>query len=51
MLEGAPYMEVAVGIDNIFRILRVDYVWRVTQRRGLPASSRSGLRIGLHVTF
>ncbi len=51
MLEGAPYMEVAVGIDNIFRVLRVDYVWRVSQRLGVPASARSGLRLGLHVTF
>lgn len=51
ILEGAPYMEVSVGIDNIFRILRVDYVWRVSQRRGVPASMRSGLRLGLHVTF
>ncbi len=51
MLEGMPYMEVAVGIDNILRCLRVDYVWRVSQRRGLSASSRSGLRLGLHVTF
>lgn len=51
MLEGAPYMEVAVGVDNIFRVLRVDYVWRVSQRRGVPASARSGLRLGLHVTF
>ncbi len=25
-----PYMELGVGIDNIFSIFRIDYVWRIT---------------------
>lgn len=51
VLEGTPYMEVSVGLDNIFRVLRVEYVWRVSQRRGVTASARSGLRIGFRVAF
>ena len=50
-MHGLPYMEISAGIDNFFKCLRVDYVWRLTYRHGQPASSRSGLRIALHVTF
>lgn len=50
-MHGRPYMEISAGIDNFFKCLRVDYVWRLTYREGQPASSRSGLRIALHVTF
>lgn len=50
-MNGVPYMEISAGIDNFFKCLRVDYVWRLTYRQGQPASSRSGLRIALHVTF
>ena len=50
-MHGLPYMEASVGIDNLFKCLRVDYVWRLTYRKGQPASARSGPRIALHVTF
>lgn len=45
-----PYMEIGVGIDNIFTILRIDYVWRLTYR-DLPGINKSGLRVQLHFTF
>lgn len=32
-LDGKTYMEVGTGIENIFHVLRVDFVWRV-----LPSS-------------
>ena len=31
---GKPYAEVNVGIENIFRLLRVDSVWRLTDNEG-----------------
>ncbi len=46
-----PYMEVSAGIDNIFRILRVDYVWRLNYRDVPYKIDRSGVRIALHFTF
>lgn len=49
-MTDTPYMEASVGLDNIFRILRVDYVWRLNYRY-LPDIDRSGLRIALHFTF
>ena len=49
-MKSTPYMEIAAGIDNIFKILRVDYVWRLTYR-DTPGVDRSGLRIALHFNF
>lgn len=49
-MTSTPYMEVSAGIDNIFKILRVDYVWRLTYRN-TPGVDRSGLRIALHFNF
>lgn len=49
-MTDTPYMEASVGLDNIFRILRLDYVWRLTYR-STPGVSHSGLRLMLHFTF
>ncbi|MDE5971409.1 MAG: hypothetical protein K2G94_01535, partial [Muribaculaceae bacterium] len=45
-----PYMEMLVGLDNIFRILRVDYVHRLNYRSN-PGVDRWGIRVGLHINF
>ena len=31
-LEGNPYLELGTGIENILRIFRIDFVWRVTPK-------------------
>lgn len=49
-MERMPYMEAGIGLDNIFKILRVDYVWRLTYR-DRPDISKSGVRIALHFNF
>lgn len=49
-MSNVPYMEVGVGVDNLFKILRVDYVWRLTYR-DTPNCDKSGVRIALHFTF
>lgn len=49
-MDKTPYMEMSVGLDNVFKILRVDYVWRLTYRN-TPGVDRSGVRIALHFTF
>ena len=47
-----PYIEASVGLDNICRILRVDYVWRITHRGNpIEGGQRWGIRIALHFTF
>lgn len=49
-MTSTPYMEVGVGVDNLFKVLRVDYIWRLTYRNN-PNIDKSGIRIALHVTF
>jgi hypothetical protein len=31
-LDNQTYLELGTGVDNIFKVLRIDCVWRVTQR-------------------
>ena len=49
-MTSTPYMEVAVGIENIFRFLRVDYVRRLTYR-DVPGIDKWGIRIQFHLQF
>ena len=49
-MENKPYMEMGVGLDNILKFLRVDYVWRLTYR-DTPGVDKNGLRIQLHFAF
>ena len=50
-ISRTPYIELSAGLDNIFKFLRVDYVWRITHRWPNYDISRSGLRVAVHVTF
>ena len=45
-----PYMEFSVGIDNILKILRVDYVRRINYL-DRPGVSANGVRVSLSFTF
>ena len=49
-LGRMPYMELSVGIANILKVLRVDYVHRLTYRN-LPDIQKWGIRIELGVQF
>jgi hypothetical protein len=49
-LGRAPYMEMGVGIDNIFKFLRIDYVWRLNDRDRTDVPSR-GVRCTMSFSF
>ncbi len=49
-LEKKPYMEASVGIVNIFKILRIDYLWRLSYQ-DLPNVDNWGLRFSVQVGF
>lgn len=49
-LTSTPYIEASVGIENILRFLRVDYVWRLTYRNA-PGVECGGVRVAAHFTF
>ena len=50
VMGTTPYMELSAGLDNIFTILRLDYVWRLTYKNR-PDISKGGLRVSLHLSF
>lgn len=50
IMKTTPYMELSVGLDNILKIFRIDYVWRLTYL-DTPGIDRSGIRVGLHFKF
>lgn len=45
-----PYIEVGAGIENIFNLLRVEYVRRVFPKK-MPNSVLHGIRVGVQVSF
>ena len=47
---STPYMELSFGIENIFKVLEVDYVRRLTYR-DVPGIDKHGVRIRVHVQF
>lgn len=49
-MSNTPYMEMSVGIDNIFSVLRVDYVTRLSYR-GTPRAPDWGVRVAFHLAF
>jgi hypothetical protein len=49
-MGNKPYMELSAGIENIFKLLRIDYVYRLTYRNH-PGVDKHGLRIRIHVNF
>lgn len=49
-LGKAPYMEASVGIENIFRFLRLDYVWRLNYRDN-PDIQTHGVRCTMRIQF
>ena len=49
-LGSTPYMECSVGLENIFKILRIDYYIRLTYLDH-PDIKKGGIRIALRFTF
>ena len=49
-LGKVPYMEASVGVENIFKFLRVDYVWRLNYRNH-PGIQTKGVRCTMRLSF
>lgn len=49
-LGSTPYMECSLGLENIFKILRIDYYRRLTYLDH-PDIKKGGIRIALRFTF
>lgn len=44
-----PYVEVGFGVENIFRLLRVDFIWRVTHRDPKPGQEIQNFAVNLGI--
>jgi hypothetical protein len=47
-LNGKTYMELGTGVDNIFKVFRVDLLWRVLPR---PLPKETAKRFGVFFSF
>ncbi|MDR1406880.1 MAG: DUF5686 and carboxypeptidase regulatory-like domain-containing protein [Tannerella sp.] len=50
MMTEGPYMEFSFGLDNIFKVLRLDYVWRLSYKNH-PHTPNHGLRMKMQFSF
>ena len=48
--KGKPYMEYNIGIENIFKVLRIDYVRRINYL-GHPDVDKDGFRVSFELNF
>jgi len=46
-----PYMEYTLGVENIFNLVRLDYVRRISYTEGLLPEERGGFRVSLRVSL
>lgn len=46
-----PYVEVGFGVENIFRLLRVDCIWRLTHRGPQPGQEIDNFAVNLSVNL
>lgn len=49
-MDKTPYMEASVGVENIFKFLRLDYVWRLSYKDH-PDIQRRGVRFMMKISF
>ncbi|TAH05473.1 MAG: carboxypeptidase-like regulatory domain-containing protein [Sphingobacteriales bacterium] len=47
-LDGKTYMEVGTGVDNIFKVFRMDFIWRLAPR---PLPAERNKRFGAFFSF
>ena len=46
-----PYFETGIGIENIFRLFRVDAIWRLTHRKGMPGQDIQNFAVNISVNL
>ena len=51
LMGKMPYMEYSVGLENIFKFLRIDYIRRISYTEGLSEKEKYGIKISFRVTI
>jgi hypothetical protein len=47
--NGVPYVELSIGIENIFKVLRIDFLYRATHQ--IPGTSPFGIKARYSLNF
>jgi hypothetical protein len=50
-LNGNTYMELGTGVDNILRVFRIDFIWRVLPSKLSESTKRFGVFGSFRLTF
>ncbi len=50
-LDGKTYIEVGTGVDNIFKVLRVDFLWKVLPHETTSNGNYKSLNFGVFGSF
>ena len=45
-----PYMEATIGIENIFKVGRIEYIRRLNYLNN-PNVSANGVQVAVHISF
>ncbi|WP_241237939.1 DUF5686 family protein [Pseudoflavitalea rhizosphaerae] len=48
LLDGKPYVEIGTGVDNIFKLFRLDFLWRVSPT---PLPKENVKKFGVFFSF
>ena len=51
LMSKIPYMEVSAGVENIFKIFRVDYIRRISYTEGLREADKWGIKVSVRITL
>ena len=51
MMTARPYMEYSVGLENILKFIRVDYVRRISYTEGLSEAQKHGFKVSFRFSL
>ncbi len=51
MMTTLPYMEYSVGLENIFKFIRVDYIRRISYTEGLSKAQKQGFKVSFRFSL
>ncbi|MCR5351954.1 MAG: carboxypeptidase-like regulatory domain-containing protein, partial [Bacteroidales bacterium] len=51
MMTKIPYMEYSIGLENIFKFIRIDYIRRISYTEGLTEAQKFGFKISFRFTI
>ena len=51
MMTKIPYMEYSVGLENILKFIRIDYIRRISYTEGLTEAEKHGFKISFRFTI